>query len=208
MVDAAVAASAGRARRTTARWYRPRNILFASGGSLLAAIAAVVIVLMSADPNEYRGIFEQTIRSATGREVTIAASISPSRSIRRRAQRREAGQRRLGSRPQMVVADRVEVQMALMPLFHGTTLPSDSSCAAPTSCSRSIPTDRRTGRSLPAAARRTLHRAAAVRPAHDRGIDAFLSRWRSGQTETFDSSASRRDPTAKPPCSMWTSIRS
>ena len=120
MVDAAVATSAGRARQTTARCYRPRNILFASGGSLLAAIAAVVIVLMSADPNEYRGIFEQTIRSATGREVTIgsvdfAFSLNPT-VVLKDVRLANAG---WGSRPQMVVADRVEVQMALMPLFHG-----------------------------------------------------------------------------------------
>ena len=79
---ATVETSRGRVGRKQARWYRPRNILFASGGSLLAAIGAIVLVLATADPNEYRGIFEQTIRSATGREVTIgnvdfALSLNP-----------------------------------------------------------------------------------------------------------------------------------
>lgn len=106
--------------RRKARWYRPRNVLFASGGSLLAAIAAIVIVLVSADPNEYRGIFEQTIRSATGRDVTIgsvdfALSLNPTvvlKDVR-------VANAHWGSRAQMMVADRVEVQMALLPLVHG-----------------------------------------------------------------------------------------
>jgi AsmA family protein len=109
-----------RADRKKARWYRPRNVLFASGGSLFAAIAAIIIVLASADPNEYRGIFEQTLRSATGREVTIgsvdfALSLSPTvvlRDVR-------LANVHWGSRAQMMVADRVEVEMALLPLVHG-----------------------------------------------------------------------------------------
>jgi len=124
ILSAAVAAAAevpaGRMGRKKARWYRPRNVLFASSGSLLAAIAAIVIVLVSADPNEYRGIFEQTIRSATGRDVTIgsvdfALSLNPTvvlKDVR-------VANAHWGSRAQMMVADRVEVQMALLPLVHG-----------------------------------------------------------------------------------------
>ncbi len=117
---AAAEASRGRTRRRKARWYRPRNILFASGGSLLAAIVAVIIVLVSADPNEYRSVFEQTIRSATGRDVTIggvdfALSLSPTVVLENVTLANVSW----GARPQMVVAKRVEVQMALMPLFHG-----------------------------------------------------------------------------------------
>jgi len=117
---AAAKASPGRTRRRKARWYRPRNILFASGGSLLAAIAAVFIVIVSADPNEYRGVFEQSIRSATGRDVTIggvdfALSLSPKVVLEDVTLANVAW----GARPQMVVAKRVEVEMALMPLFHG-----------------------------------------------------------------------------------------
>jgi uncharacterized protein involved in outer membrane biogenesis len=117
---AAAEATPGRARRAKARWYRPRNVLFASGSSLLAAVAAVIIVLVSADPNEYRGIFEQTIRSATGRAVTIgnvdfALSLSPTVVLEDVRLANAAG----GSRPQMVAAERVEVEMALMPLFRG-----------------------------------------------------------------------------------------
>jgi AsmA family protein len=124
ILSATMAASAdaasGRAGRKKARWYRPRNVLFASGGSVLAAIAAIILVLASADPNEYRGIFEQTIRSATGRDVTIgsvdfALSLSPTvvlKDVR-------LANVHWGSRAQMMVADRVEVEMALLPLFHG-----------------------------------------------------------------------------------------
>ena len=119
-IPAAAEASAARAGRRRARWYRPRNILFASGSSVMAAIAAVVIVLVSADPNEYRGIFEQTIQSATGRNVTIggvdfAFSLNPTVVLEDVTLANVAG----GSRPQMVTAKRVEVEMALLPLFHG-----------------------------------------------------------------------------------------
>jgi AsmA family protein len=118
---AAVAgAAAARAGRRKAHWYRPRNILFASGSSVVAAIAAIVIVLVSADPNEYRGIFEQTMQSATGRNVTIggvdfALSLNPTVVLEDVTLANIAG----GSRPQMVTAKRVEVEMALLPLFHG-----------------------------------------------------------------------------------------
>jgi uncharacterized protein involved in outer membrane biogenesis len=122
ILSAAVAAAVTEAapRCTRARWYRPRNILFVSGGSIFAAVAAIVIALVSADPNEYRGIFEQTIRSATGRAVTIgnvdfALSLSPTVVLEDVTLANLAG----GSRPQMVAAERVEVQMALMPLFRG-----------------------------------------------------------------------------------------
>ncbi len=113
-------ATAGRLDRKKVRWYRPRNVLFASGSSVLAAVAAVIIVLVSADPNEYRGIFEQTIRSATGRDVTIgsvdfALSLNPTVVLEDVKLANVAG----GSRPQMVTAKRVEVEMALLPLFHG-----------------------------------------------------------------------------------------
>jgi hypothetical protein len=102
------------------RWYRPRNVLFASGGSLLAAIAAIVIVIASADPNEYRGIFEQTIRAATGRSVTIgkvdfAFSLTPTVVLEDVALANVAW----GTRPQMATAKRIEVAMALLPLLHG-----------------------------------------------------------------------------------------
>ena len=108
------------AGRKRARWYRPRNILFASGGSLLAAIAALVIVIVSADPNEYRGIFEQTIRAATGRDVTIgkvdfALSLTPTVVLEDVALANVAW----GTRPQMATAKRIEVAMALLPLLHG-----------------------------------------------------------------------------------------
>lgn len=120
MAALAAEASPSRAGRKRARWYRPRNVLFASGGSVLAAIAAVIIVLVTADPNEYRGIFEQTIRSATGRNVTIgnvdfALSLNPTVVLEDVRLANVPG----GSRPQMVTAKRVEVQMALLPLFHG-----------------------------------------------------------------------------------------
>lgn len=113
-------ASHGSERRRAPRWYRPRNVLFAGAGSTLAAVAAVVIAVLAADPNDYRGVFEETIRSATGRDVTIgnidfAVSLNPTVVLQDVALANVPS----GSRPQMIAAKRVEVQMALIPLLSG-----------------------------------------------------------------------------------------
>jgi uncharacterized protein involved in outer membrane biogenesis len=108
------------ARRARRRWYRPRNVLLAGGSIIAAAAAAVLVVLFSADPNDYRGVFESTLQSATGRDVTIgriefAVSLSPTIVL----EDVTLANADWGSRPQMVTADRVEVQLALLPLVRG-----------------------------------------------------------------------------------------
>lgn len=113
-------ARARRPRRARRRWYRPRNVLLATGGSLAAAVAAASIVVLSADPNDYRGDFEATIRSATGRDVTIgeirfAVSLAPTVVL----EDVTLANAEWSSQPVMVTARRLEVSMALIPLFRG-----------------------------------------------------------------------------------------
>lgn len=102
------------------RWYRPRNLLFAAATSVFAASAALVIAVLATDPNEYRGMIEDAVRSATGRAVTIGdvgleLSLTPSVVLQDVTLANAAW----GSRAQMVTADRLEVQMALLPLLRG-----------------------------------------------------------------------------------------
>ncbi|MGE0117685.1 MAG: AsmA family protein [Dongiaceae bacterium] len=102
------------------RWYRPRNLLLASGASIAAAGVAAAIVLLSADPDDYRSVFEETIRTATGRQVTIggidlALSLSPTVVLEDVVFANAAW----GSRPYMAQAERLEVEMALLPLLRG-----------------------------------------------------------------------------------------
>lgn len=102
------------------RWYRPRNVLFAAGATLFAAAAALVIAVLSTDPNEYRGMIEDAVRAATGRAVTIGdvkleLSLTPTVVLKDVTLANAAW----GSRAQMVLADRLEVQMALLPLLRG-----------------------------------------------------------------------------------------
>lgn len=102
------------------RWYRPRNLLFAAGASMFAAAAALVIAVLSADPNEYRGMIEDAVYAATGRAVTIGGvelelSLTPTVVFEKVTLANAAW----GSRAQMVAADRLEVQMALLPLLRG-----------------------------------------------------------------------------------------
>jgi uncharacterized protein involved in outer membrane biogenesis len=118
--DDGKALTAKPARAGRRRWYRPRNILLAGGSTIAAAAAAVVLVLFSVDPNDYRGVFESTLQSATGRDVTIgriefAVSLSPTIVL----EDVTLANADWGSRPQMVAADRVEVQLALLPLVRG-----------------------------------------------------------------------------------------
>jgi uncharacterized protein involved in outer membrane biogenesis len=120
VTDDGKAATAERTPRAKRRWYRPRNILLAGGSTIAAAAAAVLVVVFSADPNDYRGVFESTLQSATGRDVTIgriefAVSLSPTIVL----EDVTLANADWGSRPQMVAADRVEVQLALLPLVRG-----------------------------------------------------------------------------------------
>jgi len=119
-LDAAEPLPTAVSARVRRRWYRPRNLLFAGGTSLMAAVAALVLVLLSADPNEYRGTLEDAIRDATGRAVTIgsvdlAISLTPTVVL----QDVTLANASWGSRPRMIAADRLEVQMSLLPLLRG-----------------------------------------------------------------------------------------
>lgn len=105
-------------------WYRPRNLLCAAGASTFVAAAALVIAVLSADPNEYRGFIEDAVHSATGRTVAIGdvemeLSLTPTVVL----QDVTLGNAGWGSRGQMVTAKRLEVQMALLPLLHGEFRP-------------------------------------------------------------------------------------
>jgi hypothetical protein len=76
--------------------------------------------VLTADPNEYRGMLEDAVRAATGRAVAIgdvdlALSLTPTIVLKDVTLANVPG----GSRPQMVEAERLEVQMALLPLLSG-----------------------------------------------------------------------------------------
>jgi len=110
----------GRRRAGKRRWYRPRNVLLAGGSTVFGLATAMAVLLLSVDPNDYRDMFESTLQSATGRDVTIgriafAVSLNPTIVL----ENVTLANAEWGSRPRMVAAERVEVQLALLPLARG-----------------------------------------------------------------------------------------
>jgi hypothetical protein len=108
------------ARAKGRRWFRPWKFLLAGGATVGGAVAAAVIVVLSTDLNDYRDVFEDTIESVTGRQVTIGG-IDLAVSLRPKVvfENVTLANAPWGSRPDMVAAGRLEVQMALLPLLRG-----------------------------------------------------------------------------------------
>jgi len=116
-----------------------RNLLIALGAvvGLLAAVAvAVVVVLKTTDFNKYKGAIEQEVKQITGRDLNIAGQfevivgLNPSLAVDNVSFSNAAW----GTKPDMVVAKRFEIQIELLPLLHGAirSSPTPRSCSRPT----------------------------------------------------------------------------
>lgn len=95
-------------------------------GGLVVLLVAVAVggvaVLSSMDFNEYKGVIAEQAKAATGRDLVIAGdldleiSLNPALAVRGVT----FANADWGSRPEMAKLDRLEAQVALMPLFGGT----------------------------------------------------------------------------------------
>lgn len=100
---------------------RLRAVLLVLAGLAVAGIGVVAAVLLTTDFNRYRGLIADQVKQATGRELAIggdlqlALSLSPTVAVNDVALANAAW----GSRPQMATVQRLEMELALLPLLSG-----------------------------------------------------------------------------------------
>lgn len=92
-----------------------------AGAVVAVLVAGIVIVLMTFNVDQYKGVIETQAKAATGRTVTIgdidlAVSLAPAIVLTDV----KLANASWGSRPDMVVLPRVEVHTQLVPLLFGT----------------------------------------------------------------------------------------
>ena len=98
---------------------RLRTILIGLVVLVVVIVAGAVILVMSIDFNQYKGLVAEQVKKATGRELTIAGdfklapSLTPAVAVDNVSLANVAG----GSRPNMVTLKRLEVQLQLLPLL-------------------------------------------------------------------------------------------
>jgi uncharacterized protein involved in outer membrane biogenesis len=96
-----------------------RNILLAIGGLIVLAVGAIAVLVARFDPNAYKPQIIAAVRSATGRELTIGGRIGLSVSLQPTLEVSDVGFNNPPgfSRPQMVTLQKLELQLALIPLL-------------------------------------------------------------------------------------------
>ena len=98
---------------------RLKTILMGLAVLLVVILGGAVVLVMSIDFNQYKGLIAEQVKRATGRELTIAGdfklalSLTPALAVDNVSLANLPG----ASRPQMVTLKRLEVQMQLLPLL-------------------------------------------------------------------------------------------
>jgi len=97
------------------------KILKIAAGVVAVLIVGIVVVLMTVDVSQYKGVIQEQAKAATGRDVTIgdiklSLSLTPAIVITDVT----VANAPWGSRPQMLTVKSVEAQTQLIPLLFGT----------------------------------------------------------------------------------------
>ena len=92
-----------------------------AAGVVVLLVVGVVAFLATFDVNQYRGLIQDQAKAATGREVsigeiTLTVSLSPAIVVHDV----KLGNAPWGSRPEMVIAERIAAHTDLIPLIFGT----------------------------------------------------------------------------------------
>lgn len=101
---------------------RFRNVLIALAVLLVALVAGAVIYLKSIDVNQYRSTIAEAAKAATGRKLTLGGPLSLELGWTGPAvvaERVSFANAPWGSRPEMARLERLEAQVALLPLLRG-----------------------------------------------------------------------------------------
>src|SRR5580658_1291041 len=96
-----------------------RNILLGIGGLILLVVAGIAVLVARFDPNRFKPQIIAAVQSATGRELSIVGPIGLSLSLQPTLEVSEVGFSNPPgfSRPQMATLQRLELQLALIPLL-------------------------------------------------------------------------------------------
>jgi uncharacterized protein involved in outer membrane biogenesis len=96
-----------------------RIIAFIVGGVIVLAVAGVAVFLATFDPNSYKPQIIAAVQSATGRTLTLGGRIGLSLSLQPTLEVSEVGFSNPPgfSRPQMATLQKLELQLALIPLL-------------------------------------------------------------------------------------------
>ncbi len=92
-----------------------------AGGVVVLIVVGVFVFLATFDVNQYRGLIQDQAKAATGREVSIGEiSLSVSLTPAIVVHDVKLGNAPWGSRPEMVIVERVAAHTDLIPLIFGT----------------------------------------------------------------------------------------
>jgi len=96
-----------------------RNVALVIGGLIVLVVAAIAVLVARFDPNAYKPQIIAAVRSATGRELTIGGRIGLSLSLQPTLVVSDVGFSNPPgfSRPQMATLQKLELQLALIPLL-------------------------------------------------------------------------------------------
>jgi uncharacterized protein involved in outer membrane biogenesis len=95
------------------------RILAGIGGLLLLLLIAVAIAISTVDVKSFIGPVQKRVKDATGRDLTVGGSIDLKFSLEPKSVAQDVAPSNPGAKsPQMLMAKRVEVQFALLPLLH------------------------------------------------------------------------------------------
>jgi uncharacterized protein involved in outer membrane biogenesis len=100
---------------------RLRTILLAVGGPLVAAAVAIAVVFLTLDVKAWGRIIAAEVEAATGRRLAINGELGLGLSLTPTVIANDAvlANMATGSRPEMIVVRRLEVQLELLPLLEG-----------------------------------------------------------------------------------------
>ncbi|MBX9736616.1 MAG: AsmA family protein, partial [Phycisphaerales bacterium] len=100
---------------------RAKPILLGLGVTLLALTAVLVVAVNRIDPAAYLPVAVAKVKELTGRELKVDGGIGYSLSLVPKLSIESVRFQNAswGSRPDMLLAKRVEVQIALLPLLSG-----------------------------------------------------------------------------------------
>ena len=96
-----------------------RNILLVIGGLIVLMVAGIAVLVARFDPNRFKPQIIAAVQSATGRELTIGGRIGLSLSLQPTLEVSDVGFSNPAgfSRPQMATLQKLELQLALIPLL-------------------------------------------------------------------------------------------
>jgi uncharacterized protein involved in outer membrane biogenesis len=98
-----------------------RKILIGCGIGLVLLIVIAIVAVLRLDPNDFVGLVESRVQALTGRDFKIDGKVGHSLSLLPTvvAEGVRLQNAPWGSRPDMITAKRIEIQVALLPLFSG-----------------------------------------------------------------------------------------